>query len=46
MNQFLATQTLKNQDLIKDILLIFCCFYVDKMTEKHEKDQKLEQLFS
>ena len=39
MNQFLATQTLKNQDLIKDILLIltdviFCSFYVDKMTEK------------
>jgi len=51
MNQFLATQTLKNQDLIKDILLIFfllifCCFYVDKTTEKHEKDQKFEQLCS
>jgi len=39
MNQFLATQTLKNQDLIKDFLLIFSCFYVDKMREKHEKDQ-------
>ena len=37
MNQFLATQTLKNQDLIKDILLIFCCFYGDKMTENMKK---------
>jgi len=44
MNQFLATQTLKNQDLINDILLIlFCCFYVDK---KREKDHKLERLRS
>ena len=53
MNQFLATQTLKNQDLIKEILLIltdvhFTDFlvFVEKMTEKHEKDQKLEQLCS
>jgi len=46
MNQFLATQTLKNQDLIKDILLIFSCFYDDKMTEKHEKDHNLEQFCS
>jgi len=45
--------TLKNQDLIKDILLIltdvhFTDFlvFVDKMTEKHEKDPKLEQLCS
>jgi len=28
MNQFLASQTLKNQDLIKDFLLIFSCFFV------------------
>jgi len=39
-HQFVATQTLTF------ILLIFCCFYVDKKTKKHEKDQKFEQLCS
>ena len=45
-NQFLATQTLKPGSGSEDILLIFCCFYVDKMTEKQEKGHNFEQLCS